>query len=148
MQEESPLWSREFALLKFTVRVPRVSSLAAIVVLLSVKKTKRHLPRPPSVCPTPLTGLCWFNPGGQQADPTAPRHYRVIYGELRAQRRWPLRFDPCCLISHASRGREVSDSLSFTDPKPCHPLVTRGGLGSARRRGISSYAFFSLSHYS
>lgn len=73
-----------------TVRVSCVSSLPAAdrVVLLSVKKTKQHLPRPPSVCPPPLSGLCWFNPGGQQAGLTAPRHYHVIYGEL-----WELRGD-------------------------------------------------------
>lgn len=59
---------------------------ADIVVLLSVKKTKQHLPRPPPVCPPPLSGLCWFNPGGQQAGLTAPRHYHVIYGELWEQR--------------------------------------------------------------
>lgn len=47
-----------------------------------MKKTKRHLAGPPSVCPPPLSGLCWFNPGGQQAGLTARRHYHVIYGPL------------------------------------------------------------------
>lgn len=55
-------------------------------VLLSLRKTKQSVPWPPPVCPPPLSGLCWFNPGGQQAALTAPRHYHVIYGPLREWR--------------------------------------------------------------
>lgn len=43
-------------------------------------------PRTPSVCPPPLSGLCWFNPGGQQPGLTAPRHCHVIYDSLREWR--------------------------------------------------------------
>lgn len=60
--------------------------IADTVVLLSVKKTKRHFSRPPPVCPPPLSGLCWFNPGGQQPGLTAPRHCHVIYGSLWERR--------------------------------------------------------------
>lgn len=102
-----------------TVRVSSVSSLPVsdTVVLLSVKKTKQHFTRPPSVYPPPLSGLCWFNPGGQQPGLTAPRHCHVIYGSLWEGRgRWPLRFDPCRLISHSSRSRQHSDLSLFTHP--------------------------------
>lgn len=60
--------------------------IADTVVLLRVEKTKQHLPRPPSVCQPPLSGFCWFNPGGQQAGLTAPRQNPVIYGVLREWR--------------------------------------------------------------
>lgn len=101
-----------------TVSASLVSSLpvADRVVLLSSEEDKAALT--PSVCAPPLSGLCWFNPGGQQPGLTAPRHRHVIYGPaLRAQSRWPLRFNPCRLISHSSRGRQHSDWWSFTHPR-------------------------------
>lgn len=69
-----------------TVRVSFVSSLpiADTVVLLSSEEDKAAFT--PSVCAPPLSGLCWFNPGGQQPGLTAPRHCHVIYGLVRERR--------------------------------------------------------------
>lgn len=95
------------------------SSLPDTVVLLSVKKTKLHLPRPPSVCPPPLSGHCWFNPGGQQAGLTAPRHCHVIYGVL-----WEWRGDdhsdltPAALSATHQKSRQRSDLSSCSDLNP------------------------------
>lgn len=135
-----------------TVRVPSVSTLPiiAIVVLLSVKKTK-HLPRPPSVCPPPLSGLCWFNPGGQQAGLTAPRHYHVIYGEL-----WERRGDdhsdltPVILSATHHEAENTRDLLSFTHPdhEPSHQLVTEVSLSrrSCRDSNTRFYMVVKIKH--
>lgn len=102
-----------------TVSASLVSSLpvADRVVLLSSEEDKAALT--PSVCAPPLSGLCWFNPGGQQPGLTAPRHRHVIYGRL-----WEHRADdhsdstPAILSATHQEGDNTQTGGRLLIPEP------------------------------